>query len=393
VFVLGFSGCDLIKGFLGEEPGGEAVLQNAPSFSGPADGEESVIHMIRAASQSTEPLYIRLDSTTEEVSLTTETDLGTTGLVLTAGSNSPAVVTIDGGGRVITLTGAGKGSVITVDNGVMLALWNITFKGLDTNTAPLIKVNSGGRLVLQYGAVITGNNTTGVGGSGVYVGGGGVYVEGGALVMNGGAISGNTSSATGGMFNGGGGVAVYSGGSFTMNGGEISGNIAAVHGGGVCLSGSTFTMNGGKISGNTAASNGGGVAVYSNSTFTMNKGEISGNTANGDSGSYYGGGGVYANATFIMTGGVISGNNSAHYGGGVLLRGTQSFTKTSGVIYGYTAGSVLSNWVGTRKLDGTPDDHKADKGDVVYYYDGSTKHREKALGEGDTFDGDTGPWQ
>ncbi|MDR1149929.1 MAG: hypothetical protein LBK66_15010, partial [Spirochaetaceae bacterium] len=402
-----FSGCKSSEEEIWEEQGtnngkvkgkgkgsGGTGSPNALYFSGTADNKVSAIYMIRTDKESEEPLDIYLDSTAEEVSFAIDTDLGAEGLLLThtgdETDNSPAVVTIDGGKRVIALTGEGKGSVITVGSGVKLTLKNITFKGKDGNTAPLISVTSGGELVLEDGAVITGNNnTTGVGGSGVYVG------VGGALVMNGGAISGNTSSANGGMFNGGGGVAVYSGGSFTMNDGEISDNTVITHGGGVYMQNdSTFTMNGGKISGNTAATNGGGAAVYGSSTFTMNKGEISGNTANGGS-SYYGGGGVYVNATFIMTGGVISGNNTDYYGGGVLLRGSDSFTKTGGVIYGYTANDALSNWVGTRKVDGTrttPDDHKADKGDVVYYYDGNTNHRETALGEGVVFNGDTGPW-
>jgi hypothetical protein len=35
-------------------------------------------------------------------------------------------------------------SLITVDSGMTLTLRNITFKGIDNNTAPLIKVLTGG---------------------------------------------------------------------------------------------------------------------------------------------------------------------------------------------------------------------------------------------------------
>jgi hypothetical protein len=57
-------------------------------------------------------------------------------LSLTAGSSSPAEVTLDGGGMEIALA-EGAGSVITVGSGVTLTLKNITFKGSDSNTAPL----------------------------------------------------------------------------------------------------------------------------------------------------------------------------------------------------------------------------------------------------------------
>jgi hypothetical protein len=238
-------------------------------------------------------------------------------------------VTIDGGGKTIPLKG-GTGSVITVGNGVTLTLRNITFKGKDDNTAPLIKVTTGGTLVLENGAVITGNTNNSGSGGGVSVSGSGA-----ALVMNGGVISGNT---------------------------------ASYGGGGDVVSGGSFTMNGGKISGNSAADGGGGVNVYKG-TFTMNNGVISGNTASGTE-DYYGGGGVYVSGT-----------------GG-------TFTMEGGVIYGYTAGDALSNWVGTRNPDGTPNaSYTAGKGDVVYYaitgYPPSSKYRDAPLGEEDTFNSDT----
>jgi hypothetical protein len=86
-------------------------------------------------------------------------------------------VVIDGGGRVIDLTGSATGSpLITVDSGVTLTLKNITFKGIDNNTAPLIKVMTGGALVLDTGAVLTENKNPDSNG-------GGVSVEGGTLTM------------------------------------------------------------------------------------------------------------------------------------------------------------------------------------------------------------------
>jgi hypothetical protein len=198
-------------------------------------------------------------------------------------------------------------ALITVERGVTLTLRNITFKGLrkddgDTanNTASLIRVNNGGKLILEEGAVITGNT------NGFYSGGegGGVSVYGGTFTMSGGKISGNSLNGTGSA---GGGVSV-SGGTFEMSGGEISGNYSHSDGGGVSVYGGTFEMSGGKISGNSLNGTygaGGGVYVYG-STFEMSGGEISGNSC-----YYVGGGVVVYDGTFTKTGdSVIYGNEA-----------------------------------------------------------------------------------
>jgi hypothetical protein len=112
---------------------------------------------------------------------------------------------------VIKLTSAG--SVITVGTGVTLTLWNITFEGFANNDKPLISVAAGGTLILQDGAVITGNTNT----AKTAANAGGVTVAGtGKLVMRGESISGNKPAAT----NGGGGV-YMAGGAFTMSGTAI----------------------------------------------------------------------------------------------------------------------------------------------------------------------------
>jgi uncharacterized repeat protein (TIGR02543 family) len=181
-------------------------------------------------------------------------------------------------------------------------------------------------------------------GGGVFVNGGGYvmngggYVSGGTFTMNGGEISDNTSS----KFSNGGGVyvggnSVVRGGTFTMTGAKISGNSAG-NGGGVSIAGSgyeTFTMSGGEISGNSAFS-GGGVYIMGSGykAFTMSGGEISGNSA------VRGGGGVYlSSGTITMNGGKISGN-SAYSGGGVLIGWKSSFTMSDGEISSNTASYV-----------------------------------------------------
>jgi hypothetical protein len=320
--------------------------------------------MIRAAKYDEEDslsLLLAKGTGLELVNLAEEgTDI-LTGLVLKS-EDSPADVTIDGGGRVIALTGEGKGSVITVGSGVKLTLKNITFVGKNDNNVALIKVEKDGTLVLEDGAVITGNTNT----NNTTNNGGGVWVAGGTLVLEEGAvIKGNTS-----VVNGGGVSLTYAYSTFTMRGGTINGNTADKYGGGIYVSGSysTITMSGGTISGNittisSSTSNGGG-GVYvgnpnntnntnnTNSMFTMSGGTISGNTAevlsfNDGDGYKNGSGGVYVSggdSTFTMNGGTISGNKALNgYGGGVYawVSNSSSFKKepegeslTSGVIYG-----------------------------------------------------------
>jgi uncharacterized repeat protein (TIGR02543 family) len=208
-----------------------------------------------------------------------------------------------------TVSYTGSNGLFLVSGGVTLILDNITLFGTSNNES-LVKVNSGGMLIMLAGSVITGNNAE----RGNYYGGG-VFVENGIFFMEGGKISGNKASLYGG------GVYVGNGGTFTMNSGEISGNTPSINGGGVYVgNGGTFTMNGGEISGNTAGGSssggGGGVYVVNGGTFIMNDGEISGNTAVGVNGGR--GGGVN-----VTNGGIIN--------------------KTGGTIYGYTDGDVKSN--------------------------------------------------
>jgi hypothetical protein len=242
-----------------------------------------------------------------------------------------------GGQHTVTFEGANPSySLFNVKSGVTFTLEDsVTLRGTQNDAAKSLVEVTGGRFVMNGGA-ITGNNRRN--------GGGGVRVFSGAFTMNGGIVSGNTAP-----YGSGGGVCVDSG-VFTMNGGTISGNIA--NGGGVYVS-STFIMTGGTISGNSAGvSAGGGVSV--GGVFTMSGGEINGNSAGPGGGVYAStftmtggtisgntarsgnGGGVYA-STFTMSGGVINGNTTSGYGGGVYA---DTFTKSDtgkAVIYGSNA--------------------------------------------------------
>jgi M6 family metalloprotease-like protein len=299
----------------------------------------------------------------------------TAGATLTIRSANPAAP--------VTLTRGVSGNLFTIQDGATLILENIIIDGdsngnfAETGGGSLVRINSGGALVMNAGAVAR-NNVNSVTGGTVHnrVGstftmnggeisgniatanaGAGVRVE-GTFIMNGGKISGNTTNN-----NVGGGVYVDSSIAFTMTGGEISGNNASHSGGGISVN-SEFIMNGGKISENTSSASGGAVEVRPNAKFTMNDGEISENTAATDGGgirvsnngqfvfnegkiigntAIQHAGGVFATGAgsiFTMNGGEISGNTSGGEGGGVRVNSGITFTMTNGEISGNIAGST-----------------------------------------------------
>jgi len=315
-----------------------------------------------------------------------------------------------GGERTISLNA--NGSLFTVASGVTLTLdENITLIGRSANNIALVRINDGGKLIVNDGAKIS-ENSNNVNGGGVYVyygtftmnggtisgnttssNGGGVWVYRGTFTMNGGTIFGNTASSSGG------GVFVNSnvndsGGTFTMNGGTISGNTTS-YGGGVYMGSGTFTMSGGTISGNTATTPGGGVAINGSADrstfFTMSGGTISGNTASSDGGGVWVGTGGH----FTMSGGAISGNTTSSKGGGVYVDNKGTFTKSGGgTITGYANDPVNGNVV--KNASGVV---QSNNGHAVYVYvsSNSAKRRETTAGSGVNLDssksGAAGGWE
>jgi hypothetical protein len=241
-------------------------------------------------------------------------------------------------GANLTLTGA-------ADSGVMVESANFTMTG--GTISGNIAVYGGGASVFgtftMTDGTISGNIAEHGGGVSVY----------GTLIMTGGTISGNTAEGEPGDDGAGGGGVIINTGEFTVTGGTISNNNAVYCGGGVSLwfMGCTFEMEGGVISGNKvtrayddmfgfSGGNGGGVYVCAGmypSTFAMNGGTISRNIAEGS------GGGVYG--TLFIESGTISGNTAYTSGGGVAVDYDGDFTKTGGIIYGYTQGNQNSNVV------------------------------------------------
>jgi len=250
---------------------------------------------------------------------------------------------------------SGFGALFTVENGVTLVLENIRLEGR-RNTSSMIVVNSGGKLVIRDGTIITGNgNENKDCGGGVTVnigavlemsggqiignysvdptevsfassaGGGGVLVRGGTFIMTGGQIAENEGAN-------GGGVLVSRGGTFEMGpfvspkyDSQIYKN-GAYEGGGVKVVGgrindlntatsyqSTFTMKGGKISENTGI--GGGIAVGFRGVFEMRNGEITKNLGS-DAGGLYN-----ALGTVYMYNGKINDNKGPWSAGGVMNKG------------------------------------------------------------------------
>jgi hypothetical protein len=279
----------------GEDDGGAlGTVLAANSFSNGTGATGSAIDLIKAAKDAgstSVTVNLSAGTETEVVQFADETDLGTGGLVLTHTGDqgtwtSPAEVTIDGGGGTVALPETPDQHphpLITVGSGVTLTLKNITFTGSPGDgthryNSSLIKVNSGGTLILETGAGIKGNTRMWFD---TVPGAGGVTVF-GTLIMNGGEISGNKTTSDS---NNGGGVYVGSGGIFTMNGGIISNNAAGdlsygAWGGGVYVGNNgAFTMSGGTISGNYCKQSGGGVRVYDNAVFKKTGGTIYGSDA------------------------------------------------------------------------------------------------------------------
>ncbi|MFP3090412.1 right-handed parallel beta-helix repeat-containing protein [Treponema sp. TIM-1] len=286
-----------------------------PSFGvtsfGPASATDSALKLMRNRVEDIYQLAIDLPSGSENIG---------SNITLVAGTNCPGNVVINGHNRV--LKRLSPGMLFTVGAGVTLTLQNITLEGISGNNAPVVKVQSGGKLILGTGVILKGNRSTGDAG--------GIWVNGGELVLNSGAVIKNMKALRGG------GVFIDDDGRFTMSGGTIGGEsgegneaLVSYSGSGVFVYDGTFTMYGGLIKSNrTAVSHSGGGVGINVGTFNLHGGTIEGNTSLGDtSGGGVGIVGTTANSAalgaFNQYGGTITGNTAIGYyaGGGVHLDG------------------------------------------------------------------------
>jgi hypothetical protein len=191
------------------------------------------------------------------------------------GSLTGVTVSLRGAGNSLALGSAG--TLIAVGANQTLVLRELTLKGMDnrysaSSSYSFVAVNTGGHLILETGAVITGCYET----FGLTIAGGDVTMNGGEIISNKGTFGGP----------GSGGVTM-SNGSLTLNSGKINSNtFDDGRGGGVTMSGGTFTMNGGEIRGNYGRDGGGGVYI-SGGAFTMWGGLITGNSIQFNSGTNF----------------------------------------------------------------------------------------------------------
>jgi hypothetical protein len=252
-----------------------------------------------------------------------------TAAISTKGRNVVIHIHSDSPNDIKTITLGGRNNLFDIKSNITIRLSNIILKGVSNNIYPLLYVDSGAKLIIEDGTLITGNTST----TNKTLSSGIQVVNGGILIMNSGEISGHKSTGN----NAGGAVGLYKA-SFIMNGGIITGNEATnsdgVGGGIYFLDNSFFTMNGGEIT-NNKAEYGGGIYFLDNSSFTMNGGKISGNSV-----KFLGGGiGYEGNSSFVMNDGEIRNNNSEN-AGGIIIFETGTFTMSGGIIKGNSASNT-----------------------------------------------------
>lgn len=208
-------------------------------------------------------------------------------------------ITITGGAEVNlaldgkTLTGMGNASVITVESGATLNLYDAT----------------------DGTGVITGGNKNVTTLTTYY--GGGIQVA-GTLNMYGGTISENKAGYGGGVYVKDAGATA----TFNMYGGAIKNNEVLTSGGGVYVKTGTLNIDGGSITGNKSSSAGGGLTI-ADANATISDSEIA------DNSSVVGGGFYIASNSVTIADTDITRNTATDDGGGLYIsRGTINITDT-----------------------------------------------------------------
>ena len=264
-------------------------------------------------------LQLNAESDTTYI-LKVNNDESITTTTLSYSEKNNITIHLKGVGTMRTISLSENGSMFTITNGIILILENnITLRGHDSNTSPLIRINTGGKFNMVGGNIIDNN---------------------------------------------GGGVSVRNGGIFEMTSGNISGNISG-SGGGVFVHEGNFTMLGGNISGNTANGTesgggvGGGVFVYIEGVFEMKGGNISGNTSNLlNALSTFGGGGVFVYDGIInITGGTIYGYTNGNSNSNIVT--------LNGIIQNDRGSAVRTGFLNNKRRETTAGTN------VNLFYDGS----------------------
>jgi predicted outer membrane repeat protein len=170
-----------------------------------------------------------------------------------------------------TLDGDQVGSVVTIGEGVSVAIDNLTIT--NGNAAE----NGGG--ILNEGGSVTLSDST-VSGNTAAARGGGIYNSlAGSVTITTSTVSGNTTSLNATGLGGGGIYNSQTGGSVTLTDSTVSGNTAALDGGGIRAAGGSVTLTNSAVTGNHATTGtGGGINRSGAAVVTLFASTVTGNT-------------------------------------------------------------------------------------------------------------------
>jgi len=244
----------------------------------------------------------------------------------------PQVLTIDGAGQTITISGGNSANTMTVLPGAQLTLENLKVTKGNTaifNIGNLTVTNStfsdnhsdtGGAIYNLNGGSLTVTNSTFSSNSATGIGGGAIYNDGGSLTVTDSTFSGNSSENGGGILN--------SSGIINITSSIFSSNSAAGTGGSIANRGtltvtdSTFTGN------NTNSSISAGGGIYNDGTLAVTSSTFSNNSTVGTVTA--GGGIANDHGTLTVANSTFFGNSTNDgYGGGISNGGTLTVTNST----------------------------------------------------------------
>ena len=252
---------------------------------------------------------------------------------------SPQVLTIDGTGQTITISGDNTFQIMVVSSNFQLTLENLEVtKGKlgIMNTGNLTVTNStfsdnhsdtGGAIFNYEGGSLTVTNSTFSSNSATGSGGGAICNYGNSLTVTGSIFSGNSAGSGGGILNFTGAInitsSIFSDNSAASTGGSIT-NLGTL-----TITDSTFTGNSTKGSNDAIVSAGGG--IYNTGTLTVISSTFSSNNAAIGSASYSAGGGIINinRSTLTVANSTFFGNSTDGYGGGIANDGTLTVTNST----------------------------------------------------------------
>ena len=249
----------------------------------------------------------------------------------TIGLNSQLVVnkivTVDGGGRSVTISGNSATRLFTIEATGVVTLSRLSL--INGN------VDGYGGGIHNAGAVTLLNSTlSGNQGAGA---GGGIY-NAGTLTIRNSTLSHNTRRAQSGGFSGGG---VYNTGALTVMHSVFSNNSAAGgdSGGGVYNAG-TLTVTHSTFSGNSAPTSGGGLFNAPGRSATIQNSTFSSNVTSGSGAGP--GGGIYNAGTLTVTNSTFSNNRSGMSTGGAIYNVATASVRNSTLAFNWAGSSDLT---------------------------------------------------